>query len=273
MKTLSRRDIVKGIAAGMPLAAILAEPLLARAAADSLETAAITTEGGRSVRANLAVPAKTPAPAVLLVHEWWGLNDQIKSVAAEFAHQGFLALALDLYQGKVATTEESAGAYMRAVDPAAAGDTVLSWVKWLKRHKKSTGKIGTVGWCLGGGWSLNASLAEPVDATVVYYGRVNKSAAELGRLDGPVLGHFAARDKWITAEMVAAFEMAMKAAGKAYRSYWYEADHAFANPTQARYDAEDAKLAWRRTLSFLNEQLKPLAPAKPNRKKSKDAEK
>ncbi len=102
---------------------------MARAAADSLETAAIISEGGRSVRASLAVPAKTPAPAVLLVHEWWGLNDQIKSVAAEFARQGFLALALDLYQGKVATTEENAGAHMRAVDPAAAGDTVLSWVK------------------------------------------------------------------------------------------------------------------------------------------------
>ena len=90
---------------------------------------------------------------------------------------------------------------------------------------------------------------------MVYYGRVEKPAADLKSLEGPVLGHFATRDKWINRDMVGKFEAAMKAAGKAYTSHWYEADHAFANPTGARYDAADAKLAWKRTLEFFKAHL------------------
>ena len=101
------------------------------------------------------------------------------------------------------------------------------------------------------GWSLNASLVRPVDAAVVYYGRVNKTAAQLASLAGPVLGHFATLDKFINRKMVGGFERAMDAAGKIYDVHWYEASHAFANPTSARYDAEDAALAWKRTLAFL----------------------
>ena len=102
---------------------------------------------------------------------------------------------------------------------------------------------------------MNASLATPVDATIVYYGRVNKTAEELSVLNGPVLGHFATQDKWINKQMVSGFESAMDAAGKSYTSHWYDAQHAFANPTSARYDAEDAALAWQRTLDFLKRHL------------------
>jgi carboxymethylenebutenolidase len=115
--------------------------------------------------------------------------------------------------------------------------------------------VGTIGWCFGGGWSLNASIAEPVNATVVYYGRVDRRPDQLGSLEGPVLGHFATRDRWINREMVGAFEKAMDGAGKSYTTYWYEADHAFANPSGGRYDAEDAKLAWERTLAFYRQHL------------------
>jgi carboxymethylenebutenolidase len=255
LNTLTRRQVVRGMAVGVPLAAVLADPLLARAAAETLESVTITTGGGRTVKAALAVPAKTPAPAVLLIHEWWGLNDQIKSVAAEYAREGYLALAIDLYGGKVATTRDGARSYMKAVNVNEAKETLVGWAQWLKAHKKATGKIGTVGWCFGGGMSLDASIFEPVDATVIYYGRVDADADELKALKGPVLGHFATRDKWINREMVGGFEAAMTAAGKAYTSHWYEADHAFANPTQARYDAEDAKLAWTRTLDFFKANL------------------
>jgi carboxymethylenebutenolidase len=117
-------------------------------------------------------------------------------------------------------------------------------------------KLGTVGWCFGGGWSLNTGIAEPVDATVVYYGRVTKTAAELGHLKGPVLGHFAAMDKWINRDMVSGFEAELNKAGKTYTSHWYEADHAFANPTSARYDEADAKLAWQRTTAFFDAALR-----------------
>ncbi|MBT3171734.1 MAG: dienelactone hydrolase family protein, partial [Rhodospirillaceae bacterium] len=110
-------------------------------------------------------------------------------------------------------------------------------------------------WCFGGGWSLNAALAEPVDATIVYYGSVKKSAGDLQALNGPVLGHFAERDRWINHAMVSGFEAEMAKAGRAYTSHWYEADHAFANPTSARYDEGDAALAWQRSLDFLRQHL------------------
>ncbi len=120
----------------------------------------------------------------------------------------------------------------------------------------SNGKLGTVGWCFGGGWSLGASLAEPADATVVYYGRVGGTPERLARLKGPVLGHYATQDRWINKQMVSAFETAMDKAGRPYTSHWYEANHAFANPSSGRYDQPDAQLAWTRTLDFFAANLK-----------------
>lgn len=252
---LSRRDLIKGLAAGMPLAAILADPLLAHAAAAALETVSLTTAGGRNVKAALAVPDKTPAPALLLVHEYWGLNDQIKSVAADVARQGYLALALDLYDGRVGQTADEARKYMGEVKPDEAADTIASWVTWLDSHARGTGKVGSIGWCFGGGWSLMAGILAPVDAVVVYYGKVDRSPDTLKKLRGPVLGHFATRDGWINKDMVGKFEAAMKEAAQAYTTHWYDADHAFANPTAGRYDEADAKLAWERTLAFLEKHL------------------
>jgi carboxymethylenebutenolidase len=183
------------------------------------------------------------------------LNNQIKSVASEFANQGYTALAVDLYHGKVADTRDGARSLMKSVNPTVATETLETWLRWLREDARAGGKLATIGWCFGGGWSLNASLAAPVDATIVYYGRVNKTAGELASLKGPVLGHFATQDKWIDRQMVSGFESAMDAAGKSYTSYWYDAQHAFANPTSARYDAGDAALAWQRTLNFLKQHL------------------
>lgn len=252
---LHRRSVLKGFA-GLPLASILADPLISRAVAQTLETAGITTPGGRKVGAAIAVPEVTPAPAVLLIHEWWGLNDQIKSVGAELARLGYVALAVDLIDGEVATTPEEARALTQAVDAEEATETLVAWIDWLKRHEQVNGAVATMGWCFGGGWSLNASIAAPVEATVIYYGRVDKSADQLAKLNGPVMGHFATEDKFINREMVERFEQAMQEAGRPHQVYWYEADHAFANPTQARYDEADAALAWERTTGFLQGNLK-----------------
>ncbi len=259
MTKLARRQVLTSLAAapfaGLTLAAVLADPNLARAAAAVMEEVSLTTAGGRRVSAALAVPAKTPAAAIVLIHEWWGLNDQIKAVAAEFAREGYVALAVDLYGGQVAGTRDGARALMQAVDGAAATDTLTSWIAWLRKRPDTTGKTGTIGWCFGGGWSLAAAIAAPVDATVIYYGRVNHPPASLTSLKGPVLGHFATRDQWIDREMVGGFENAMGAAHKRLTAHWYEADHAYANPTGARYDKEDAQLAWKRTLEFFRENL------------------
>ena len=253
---IGRRTVITSLA-GLPLAAVLADPLITRAVAAGVDTINLTTAGGKSVSAALAMPSRQPASAVLLIHEWWGLNDQIKSVAAELANQGYIALAVDLYDGKVADNPADARQLMQGVatDPKAATETLVAWVDWLKKHQGGTSKVGTIGWCFGGGWSLNASLAASVDATVIYYGDVRKSAAQLAALKGPVLGQFATMDGWINAAMVEKFEAEMEKAGKVLSIYWYEADHAFANPTQARYDADDAARAWTRTLAFFEANL------------------
>lgn len=252
-----RRLFLKGLAS-LPLATVLAYPEFASAAAAKTKPVKITTAGGNEVAGALAVPAIPNAPAVLLIHEWWGLNDQIRSVANELAQLGYVALAVDLYGGEVATTPDGARSLMQGVDGAVASDTLMSWVSYLRDHSATNGKVGTVGWCFGGGWSLNASIATPVDATVIYYGNVKKEAADLSTLASPVVGHFATDDGWINEEMVDGFKAAMAAAGKAdmLEVYWYEADHAFANPTNARYDAADAELAWDRTTDFFKRYLK-----------------
>jgi len=249
-----RRRFLKGLTS-LPLATVLANPRLAAAVSAGLQEVEATLADGRTVKGALAVPQRQAKGSILLIHEWWGLNNQIKSVASEFAKQGYTALAVDLYRGYVADTRADARALMKAVDPMAATETLNVWVKWLRADARAGDKVATIGWCFGGGWSLNASLSSQIDATIVYYGRVNKTAEELATLKGPVLGHYATQDQWINKEMVSGFESAMDVAGKTYTSHWYDAQHAFANPTSARYDEEDTALAWRRTLEFLKQQL------------------
>jgi carboxymethylenebutenolidase len=256
MPDTSRRAFLGG-AASLPLATVLADPALAEERAGQTRPVSIATaRQGKQVGGALGVPAQAgPRPTVLLIHEWWGLNDQIRTMAAEFADRGYLALAADLYDGKVGTNRDENMQLMNSVDADVATDTLVSWIEWLRRHERGNGRVATIGWCFGGAWSLNASLATPVDATVIYYGSVAKTAAQLEPLASPVLGHFATRDQFIDHEMVCAFEVAMIEAGKTFTHHWYTADHAFANPTGARYDQEDAQLAWERTLAFLSERL------------------
>ncbi len=251
-----RRAFLKGLVA-LPLAAVLFDPRLARAQANQLEIISIDMPGGAPVRGALALPDADHAPAVLLVHEWFGLNDQIKSVAAELAKQGFIAFAIDLFDSEPATSSADAQKLVQGLDPKVATAKLVAAIDWLKKYPKGNGKVGTIGWCFGGGWSLNASLAAPVDATVINYGELDKSPDELKALKGPVLGNFGELDQYINKQMVDRFEAAMKAAGKAddLTVYWYSANHGFANPTTARYDAEDAALAWDRTLRFFKANL------------------
>lgn len=251
---MKRRTVVGGIASA-PLATILANSSYAEEAGAMAEMTEIKTAAGSSVSAAVAMPTETPAASVILIHEWWGLNDQIKTMASELAAEGYVAVAVDLYSGDVASDPDQARALMQAVNADQATDTLTSWINWTREHENSNAKVATLGWCFGGGWSLNASLATEVDATVIYYGNVAKSKDDLASLNSPVLGHFASTDKFINKEMVDGFEQAMGDAGKPLETHWYDADHAFANPTTARYDEEDASLAWQRTLEFLSQHL------------------
>ncbi len=250
-----RRAFLAGTAA-LPLAVVLAYSELSHAAAAT--TKDIVIDSATGTMGALAMPKKAGKyPAIILIHEWWGLNDQIKSVAADFAAQGYIAFAIDLYGGKVAKTSAEAIKYVRAVDNNRGVAQVKKAAEFLRNHESSNGKLGTVGWCFGGGWSLNAAIATKVDGAVIYYGNVKKTADQLGKIQGKILGHFGTQDKSINQEMVSSFEAELKKANKDKQStiHWYEANHAFANPTSARYDQADASLAWERTLEFFKQNL------------------
>ena len=256
LSDMDRRKFLAG-AITLPLATVLFYPELAAAQAATLEEIEIPTSGGGVAKGVIAMPEKTPAPAVVLIHEWWGLNASIKAVAAELAELGYVALAIDLYDGKVGTNPGEARALVQGLDAAVATDQLSSTIAHLREHEATNGRVGTLGWCFGGGWSLNASIAAPVDATVIYYGRVTRPAADLARLQGPVQGHFGTLDRSINESMVGGFQREMASAGKdgALDVHWYTADHAFANPSSSRYDADDAALAWSRTQAFFAQHL------------------
>ena len=256
MTTGTTRRQLLGAAAAAPLATLLANPTLTAVAAASTTTVNIETEDwGIPVMASLAQPDVTPAPAVILIHEFWGLNDQIKAVGAQLAKAGYIALSIDMYGGEVADERDTAMSLMTNVSEDAGVDTVKSWVNWLKKHPACTGKVASLGWCFGGGWSLEAAIESSVDASIIYYGRVNAPLERIQKINAPVLGHFATLDAFINEPMVKGFEDNMTKAGKDLTVHWYEADHAFANPTSARYDDKDAALSWERSMAFLKQHL------------------
>lgn len=220
------------------------------------ESVEIKTQAGRTVSGALALPTKTPAPAILLFHAFKGLTKEYKALAQHYASQGFVTLAVDLYKGKVKTGTASALLHMMLLNRDHALDTAVSWVHWLRTYSGGTGKVATLGWCFGGAWSLNTSIATPVDATIIYYGNVAKSPGQLSSLSGPLLGHFGEKDRMINKKMVGTFSKRMQDANKECTVHWYDADHAFANTTTAAYDKESAALADSRTLSFLRERLR-----------------
>lgn len=214
---------------------------------------------GLDVRGFLARPQRAAGepspPGVLVIHEWWGLNDNIRSMARQLAAEGYAALAVDLYGGRVA--EEPALA--RELMQAAQSRPVAMQANLRQAHAYLVDRVGaprtgSIGWCFGGGVSLEAALLLPgeLDAAVVYYGRVVTDRKRLERLDAPVLGLFGGADRGIPVESVRAFEAALRELGKTAEIHIYPgAQHAFANPSGSRYDAAAAEDAWARTLAFL----------------------
>ncbi|MEQ8605021.1 MAG: dienelactone hydrolase family protein [Marivibrio sp.] len=261
-RPLSRREAAGALAGAALGAAALVRGGSASAAAQapappSGERVTLTLSDGAEVAALLHRPANgAPAPGVLLLPEWWGLTDAVAAAAADLAARGYAALAVDLTHGRRPTTPEAARALIDGLDPARTREALIGWTDWLARGPAAGEPVGALGWGFGGGWALATALAAPLAACVVYYGRVNRPTAELAALQGPVLGHFAERDPFIDRAMVADFIAATAAAGGALTVYWYDADHAFANPADPAYDAEAAARAWDRTTSFLDQALK-----------------
>lgn len=212
---------------------------------------------GQSAKAYVARPKGKAQGAVLVVHEWWGLNDWVKHQADELAKQGYLALAIDLYKGKVATDKDEAGKLMKGKDEKWGDQVEEAGLEWLKKNGGGA-KLATIGWCMGGGESLKASLNDPKDvsATVIYYGMPVDDVAKLKQLKGPVLGIFAKQDGWITPAKVEAFDKQLTDAGVKHEIHSFDADHAFANPSGGKYNGAAAKEAWELTTKFLADNLK-----------------
>lgn len=209
-------------------------------------------EGGKEAAVFEVKSGKTNGALILMFHEWWGLNDYILR-EAERLHiaTGATVLAVDLYDRKVATTAEEAAKLMQGVQK----ERVESIIKSCIEYGGKFSRIQTIGWCMGGGWSLQASIlaGQQGYGCVVYYGMPEMEKEKLTQLGGPVLGIYAKKDAWITPQLVLEFEENMKVVQKPFKYYSYDADHAFANPSNPKYDNLAAAKANELVIQFLKD--------------------
>lgn len=193
-------------------------------------------------------------PGIVVIQEWWGLNDQIKSVADRFAAAGYNALAPDLYKGRVTQKPDEANHMMSGLDFAGASDQdVAGAVKHLAGMSR---KVGVMGYCLGGALTIAAAArVTGIACAVPFYGVPPAALADPAKIKIPLQGHFANQDDWCTPQLVDAFEKAMTTAGNKPEVFRYDAAHAFANQKSPAYDAACAAKAWERMMAFLGANL------------------
>jgi carboxymethylenebutenolidase len=201
-----------------------------------------------------------PLSAVIVIHDWWGLNDNVRAMSDRLAAEGYIVFAVDLYDGETATSAGAASQHMlRVVEhPETAQENIRKAYEWVN-DTAGAPRIGSLGWGFGGGWSLNTALLFPddLDAAVIYYGQVTADEEELRPLNVPVLGHFGSADEGISLASVRSFEDALERLRKDHDIQVYaRAEHAFANPTSDTYNAKVAEDAWQKTLEFLGRNLK-----------------
>ncbi|HYT48061.1 MAG TPA: dienelactone hydrolase family protein [Burkholderiales bacterium] len=219
---------------------------------------------GKSVNGYLAEPAQgAKAPAIVVIQEWWGLNDQIRGVADKLAAAGYRALVPDLYRGKVAVEAKEAEHLMTGLN---FGDAAGQDVRGAAQHLKASGsaKVGVTGFCMGGALTLLAAVNVPeANAAVVWYGYPPLEYVDATKIKAPLQGHFATEDQAFPIAKVDELEKKLKAASVKYEFYRYKAKHAFANETanerklaMLEYNPQAAELAWKRTMDFLARNLK-----------------
>jgi carboxymethylenebutenolidase len=252
-----RRSILAAVFVALALPAFAAE-----------ETVKLGKDGEAS--GFLATPeGKGSFPAVVVIQEWWGLDDWVKDQARALAKQGYVALAPDLYRGKVTNKQEEAHQYMMGLPQERAMSDLKTSLDYLVARKDvQVNALGAVGWCMGGMYSLKLATEDPrLQAVVAYYGRPPQEEEAIGKIHAKVLGNYGAEDKGPSPEQVKTFETAMKKAGKSADIKIYPgAGHAFANVNNpwGGYREEAAKDAWARTIAFFDENLKaPQVAPKP----------
>ena len=200
----------------------------------------------------------TNLPAVIMIHEWWGLNKNIKNMAEQLANEGYAVLAVDLYNGEVATESSRAGELAGSVrnNPDEAINNLNAAVEHvMSLQKVNSSRIASLGWCFGGGQSLQLALntERPLAATIIYYGTLVTNQTELAEITWPVLGIFGSADQSIPVDTVNQFKAALEANAVTNEIYIYEGvGHAFANPSGDNYAPEETADAWDKTLAFLS---------------------
>jgi len=212
--------------------------------------------------ANNTQQQQEPMPAVIMIHEWWGLNEHIKNQADILAKEGYVVLAVDLYRSEVAADSNRAMELTSSVrnNSASAIDNLQSAVNYVKSLEMVDGsRIASLGWCFGGDWSLQLALnssENPLAATIVYYGRPVTDTASLSSISWPILGIFGDQDQAIPVESVKQFTSALNASGVTNEIYLYEGvGHAFANPSGDNYAPKETADAWQKTIGFLRTYL------------------
>ncbi len=238
----------------------LAAAIVAQTAAPKTETVEYPS-GKDTVSGFVAAPEKLGRyPAIIVIHEWWGLNDWVKEQATKLSEQGFVVLAVDLYRGKVAADASEAHELSRGLpNDRAIADLNAAYAYLGTRKDVDRDRIGVVGWCMGGGYSILYAIHQPrLRACVINYGALPTDPSDLQQIGAPVLGNFGADDRGITPADVHAFEKSMKTAGKYVDLKIYDgAGHAFENPNNATgYRPEAAEDAWNRMVVFLGKALK-----------------
>jgi len=206
------------------------------------------------------------APGLVVIQEWWGVNDHIKGVADQYAKRGFRVLVPDLYRGKVGLDAKEAEHLMTGLNFGdAAGNDIRGAVQYLKQ---ASPKVGVTGYCMGGALAILASVFVPeVEATVAWYGFPPLEYVDASKIKAPLMGHFAIHDGFFKIEQVDQLEQKLKAAGVKYTFYRYDAGHAFASDDPIihtvglKKDATAAAQAWERTLEFFDQHLGAAQPA------------
>ena len=227
------------------------------------KTVSFQRPDGQSVNGYLAEPDSGGGPAVVVIQEWWGLNDQIRGVADRLAAAGYTALVPDLYRGKSTLAAEEAHHLMTNLD---FGDAASQDVRGAVQALKARGcaKVGVTGFCMGGALTVLAlTMAPEADAGVVWYGYPPLEFVDAGKIQSPVLAHWATQDAAFAIDGVDALEARLRDAGVAYTGHRYLAHHAFANDAAqgpgriavTQYDAAWAQVAWDRTLRFFGRHL------------------
>ena len=196
-------------------------------------------------------------PGVIMIHEWWGVNDNIKSMARGLASHGYIVLAADLYAGQVATTSDGARKLLLSFDEQKAMQNIGAAQNILKHNYNAT-KIATIGWCFGGSQSLNYALSgNKVDATILYYGQPVTNTTKLSAIKWPVLGFYGDKDQANALDKIKEFKSDLDSLGIQNEIYIYPGiGHAFANPSGATYAPKETMDAWNKTISFLENNLK-----------------